>query len=66
MTRALSILTVAALMGVFVTVSIAPSKTVADVEAMNHRHTNTIMVHGLHVALPYDVKDFPAEMVPLP
>ncbi len=66
MSKTLSILTAAGLMGVLVTATIAPSKTVTDFGAVKYRHGNTILVHGLHVALPYGVKDFPAEIVPLP
>jgi hypothetical protein len=61
-----SILTAAALTGVLVTTSIASIKAVPDFGPVKYRHGNTISVHGLHVALPYGVKDFPVEIVPLP
>ncbi|MGE5166987.1 MAG: hypothetical protein ACM3IH_23570 [Sphingobacteriales bacterium] len=62
--------------GVFVSVMASPSsKTVARVgtNATLYDETmcdepmhNVIVVHGLHIALPYDMKNFPVELVALP
>ena len=39
-----------------------PSKTVADMEAPK----NGLVIYGLHVALPDDMRNFPPDLVPLP
>jgi len=39
----------------------APSKTVPETKA-----TNKQVIYGLHVTLPYHMKSFPEELVPLP
>jgi hypothetical protein len=57
MRRILSIALV--LGGVFINVMASPNSTVTETD-------NVMVIHGLHVALPYDMKSFPVELVPLP
>ena len=62
--------------GIFVSVMASPaSKTVTRVETDETMYDETIcdetmhnvmVVHGLHVALPSDMKNFPVELVALP
>jgi hypothetical protein len=66
MIRTLPVLIVAALIGFLVAANIAPSKTVASVRSMKPHHVNAITINGLHVALPYGVKNFPEGMIALP
>jgi hypothetical protein len=66
MRRALSIVAVAALISVVLLVVVAPSKTVADIEATKGGFHHQISIHGLHVSLPDEMKDFPIDLVPLP
>jgi hypothetical protein len=54
------------LSSIFVNVTASPNKTVAETEARKTQFHNVIVVHGLHVALPEDMKNFPVELVPLP
>jgi len=54
------------LSSIFVNVTASPNKTVAETEARNTQIHNVIVVSGLHVALPEDMKIFPVELVPLP
>jgi hypothetical protein len=49
-----------------VNVTASPNKTVAETETQKMQFHNVISVSGLHVALPEDMKNFPAELVPLP
>ena len=51
-----------ALAGIFVSVMASPSKTTAELEATETH----VIVEGLYVALPNDMKNFPVELVPLP
>jgi H+/gluconate symporter-like permease len=51
--------------GVFASVMVAPPKTVAVGVATTEFH-NSALVYGLHVALPGDMRNFPAALVPLP
>jgi hypothetical protein len=51
-----------ALAGIFVSVMASPSKTTVEMDATE----NHVIVEGLYVALPNDMKTFPAELVPLP
>jgi hypothetical protein len=51
-----------ALAGIFVSVMASPSETIAEMDATE----NHVIVEGLYVALPSDMKNFPAELVPLP
>ena len=51
-----------ALAGIFVSVMASPSKTTTEMDAKE----NHAIVEGLYVALPNDMKTFPAELVPLP
>lgn len=49
-----------------VNVTASPNKTVAETEMQKTQFHNVILVSGLHVALPEDMKNFPVELVPLP
>ena len=51
--------------GIFTSVMAASNKTVAVTNARGEAH-NIAVVYGLHVAIPEDMKTFPAELVPLP
>ena len=51
---------------VLVNVTASPNKTVAETEMQKTQFHNVILVSGLHVALPEDMKNFPVELVPLP
>ena len=51
-----------ALAGIFVSVMASPSKTTTEMDVTE----NHVIVEGLYVALPHDMKTFPAELVPLP
>ncbi|MGA8945710.1 MAG: hypothetical protein WB497_07255 [Pseudolabrys sp.] len=51
-----------ALAGIFVSVMASPSKTTTEMDAKE----NHVIVEGLYVALPNDMKTFPAELVPMP
>jgi hypothetical protein len=51
-----------ALAGIFVSVMASPSKITTEMDAKE----NHVIVEGLYVALPNDMKTFPAELVPLP
>ena len=51
-----------ALAGIFVSVMASPSKTTTEMDVTE----NHVIVEGLYVALPNDMKTFPAELVPLP
>jgi hypothetical protein len=66
MRRASSIVAVAALISVVLLVIVVPSKTVADLEATKGGFHHQISIHGLHVALPDEMKDFPMDLLPLP
>ena len=48
--------------GIFVGVAASLSASPATMDATE----NHLIVHGLFVALPSDMKNFPAELVPLP
>jgi hypothetical protein len=48
--------------GIFVGVAASLSTSPAKMDATE----NHLIVHGLYVALPSDMKSFPAELVPLP
>ena len=54
------------LSSIFVIVTASPNKTVAETDVRNMQIHNVIVVSGLHVAIPEDMKNFPAELVPLP
>ena len=56
------ILIILAVAGIFVCVMASPSKTTTEMDATE----NHVIVEGLYVALPNDMKTFPAELVPLP
>jgi len=61
MRRAISIVAVAAI-SVTLLVLVAPSNTGADMDATKNQNS----IHGLHVALPDGMKNFPMDLVPLP
>jgi len=63
MRKAVSFVVAAALVGIFLDALLGPDETIAQ----RQMATETGMpFHGLHVALPPDMKNFPAELVPLP
>ncbi len=51
--------------GIFASVIVSPPKTVAVAVATREFH-NVALIYGLHVALPDDMKNFSAALVPLP
>jgi hypothetical protein len=51
--------------GIFVSVMASPINAVGQPDMHTDRH-NIMVIHGLHVSLPYDMKNFPVELVPLP
>ena len=51
--------------GIFASVMVSPPKTVAIGVPTSEFH-NSALVYGLHVALPGDMRNFPAALVPLP
>ncbi len=63
MPRVLNIIFVVA--GIFASVIVSPPKTVAVGVATREFH-NMALVYGLHVALPDDMRNFSAALVPLP
>ena len=64
MRRALNVALVVA--GVLVNVVASRSTTVANSQAVQWSVQNGTVVYGLHVALPSNMKSFPAELIPLP
>ena len=64
MPRTLSVALVLA--GVFVRVLVPATTSEADKYSFEGRIGNAMLVHGLHVALPGNMKNFPTELVPLP
>jgi hypothetical protein len=65
MRRVLFILAIATLVSLAVDVMSAPRTPVATMTAKS-KYENGISVHGLHIAIPEGMKNFPAELVPLP
>ena len=63
MRKVLSILAVAVVMSVLFEGLGGPEQTVA---ARDTLIPNGVSIYGLHVALPANMKSFPAELVPLP
>ena len=63
MRKAVSIVVVAALIGTVLDALLGPDETVAQRDVMTEIG---MPFYGLHVALPPDMKNFPAEIVPLP
>jgi hypothetical protein len=63
MRAALNIVLVAT--GILISIMVRPYKTVA-ITTFNGEGHNVAVVHGLHVAIPDDMKTFPADLVPLP
>ena len=64
MRRALNVALVVA--GVLVNVMASRSTTVVNSQAVQWPVQNGTVVYGLHVALPSNMKSFPAELIPLP
>lgn len=64
MRRALNVALVVA--GVLVNVMTSRSTPVANSQAAQWPVQNGTVVYGLHVALPSNMKSFPAELIPLP
>jgi hypothetical protein len=64
MRRALNVALVVA--GVLVNVMTSRSTTVENSQAAQWPVHNGAVVYGLHVALPSNMKSFPAELIPLP
>jgi len=64
--RGLSILVIAALIGIVVDVMIASNRTAADMPATSGQLQNRLSVHGMRIARPASMKTFPVELVPLP
>jgi hypothetical protein len=64
MRRALNILLV--LGSIFVKVTATPNKTAAETKAQQAQFHNVVSIGGLHVSLPENMKNFPAELAPLP
>lgn len=60
MRRALNILLV--LGSIFVRVTATPNKTAAETVEFK----NVILISGLHMSLPENLKNFPVELAPLP
>jgi hypothetical protein len=46
--------------------TISPSKTIAEMDMAKTQASNTALIYGLHVALPDNMRHFPADLVPLP
>jgi hypothetical protein len=63
MRKVLSILAVAVFMSIAYEGLTGPGQTVAARDTLIQ---NGVSIHGLHVALPANMKNFPAELVPLP
>jgi hypothetical protein len=60
MRRALNVILV--LGGILVGVMASPSKSVTPKDDFH----NVVVIEGLHIALPPDMKNFPTAVVPLP
>ncbi|MGB7670123.1 MAG: hypothetical protein WBM31_03465 [Pseudolabrys sp.] len=63
MRKAVSFVVLAVLVSVFLDALLGPDETIAQ---RNMTTQNDTPFYGLHVALPPDMKNFPAELVPLP
>jgi hypothetical protein len=63
MRKAVSIVVVAALIGTVLDALLGPDETVAQRDVMTEIG---MPFYGLNVALPPDMKNLPAELVPLP
>jgi hypothetical protein len=63
MRKAVSIVIMAVLVGVFLDALLGPDETIAQREVAAEIGTP---FYGLHVALPPSLKNFPAELVPMP
>jgi hypothetical protein len=62
----LRILIALVLGGIFVSVMASPNKTVKRTETDMTNNQIYSGMTGLRVSLPYDMKNFPVELVPLP
>jgi hypothetical protein len=63
MRKAIWIVVVAALISIFLDALLGPDETIAQRDMTTEIG---MPFYGLHVALPPDMKNFPAEIVPLP
>jgi len=63
MRRVLNVALVVA--GVMISVLASPNETVAVNGVKGEAH-NVAVIYGLHVAVPENMKAFPAELVPIP
>lgn len=63
MRKAVSIVVVAAMVGIFLDALLGPDETIAQ---RNVTTETGMPFYGLHVALPPNIKNLPAELVPLP
>jgi hypothetical protein len=66
MRKLLSILAVAALVGAVYGATMSPTETVAGKEMAASSIQNSVLINGVHVALPEYMTNFPKELVPLP
>jgi hypothetical protein len=65
MLKALSIIVVALFISITFEAFTGPEQTIAKMERALPIQ-NGVSINGLHVALPHDMKSFPAELVALP
>jgi hypothetical protein len=65
MRKVLSILVVALFVSIVFEAFTGPEATIAELNTTTPIQ-NGVSIYGLHVALPADMKSFPAELVPLP
>jgi hypothetical protein len=66
MRRPFSLIATAALLGFAWGTIIDPAETIARNRAPAAPLSNAVSIHGLHVALPGSLTNFPVELVPLP
>ncbi|MGA7681700.1 MAG: hypothetical protein WCA54_16135 [Pseudolabrys sp.] len=66
MRKALSIIVVAAVVGFGLQIIGGPTETIAAKEMASIPFQKGVSVHGLRVALPESMTNFPKELVPLP
>ena len=63
MRKAVSVVVVSAMVGIFLDALLGPDETIAQRDMTTEIG---MPFYGLHVALPPDMTNFPAEIVPLP
>ncbi|MGA8968844.1 MAG: hypothetical protein WB499_06425 [Pseudolabrys sp.] len=66
MRKPLSVIAAAAVLGFAYGTIMGPGETNADNELMRDPVSNAVSIHGLRVALPSSLANFPKELVPLP